>query len=502
MKEALEMVKKQLGPEAIILSAKDNRNRFGLVGEGSVEITAAVSAETLRKKQFTESRMTNNDRDRFQSSTARSQKQVMENFVNKYTESRQPQKVAVDARGRAVTRYADIDSPETRAYDHREELRAQLQTAAPAPQVDVARGRIRSAAARALGAFQDPKLAFAEPESAPAQAKQPSPQPPPPSPNNKAAAATTSEIQGLKSELEELKKMLTQIHKAPEAAARGALNSPYPGAELGIVYHGSQTFSKMTKEGVSPEVAASVLRLLQGQIPADRANNASVLEGLTVRYLLQSMRTADARGDKKLQLFVGPSGSGKTSSLIKIASRYIVQERRKIALVTTDSQRIGAAEQLRIYAQILNVPFAVVRSRADWAPLLAQLRDYDHVLCDFAGNDLRNEGDAQRLAELMPENRNEFQLHLVTRLTSRDEELNEVVQRYEALRPSDVIFNGLDEALKHGSMLNVLQKYDIPVRALGTGARVPEDFEDATPERVIDLIFHLSSQYQDQETSV
>src|SRR5207253_9186294 len=103
MKEALEMVKAELGPEAIILSARDNNKSYGLVGDGSVEITAAVSDETLQRKKFTEARMREQDKAKFNQSSARSQKDLIEKMVNKHLEkSKAP---------RAITsqRYIEID---------------------------------------------------------------------------------------------------------------------------------------------------------------------------------------------------------------------------------------------------------------------------------------------------------------------------------------------------------------------------------------------------------
>jgi flagellar biosynthesis protein FlhF len=106
MKEALEMVKTQMGPDAIILSAKDNSRGFGLVGQMSVEITAAVSEETLQRKRFVESRIRPQDKERIQKSPARVQRQFIDNMVDKYMEDSVPKKQITR------TRYIDIDDQE------------------------------------------------------------------------------------------------------------------------------------------------------------------------------------------------------------------------------------------------------------------------------------------------------------------------------------------------------------------------------------------------------
>jgi len=477
MKEALEMVKRQLGPEAIILSAKDNRNRFGLVGDMSVEITAAVSEETLRKKQFTESRMNAQDREKFGSITAKSQKQVMNNFVNHYKTSQEPE---TRSNTRSSVRYIDIDEkPDLRKPEYRTDSK-------PAPvdknEDNIARSRIRNAAQRAWGAFTEVTKELPEPTEI---VRPNSPQ------------ATNAEVMGLKSEIQELKTLISQFQKVPDI-----IGGTFPGADFGVQYHCSSLFQRLSRAGVHQEVAGEILRLLQGQLPLERQRDPSVMEGLVVRYLLQSIKTSGLTEDRKVQLFVGPQGSGKTSALIKLASQYLIRDKKKVALVTTDTQRIGSAEQLRIYAQILNVPFAIVRSPKEWPQLLQALSGYDAILCDYAGSSLSSEREINELAAKLPPETMKAQVHLVLRLNMRSEEMQEIWRRYSQFQPMDFIFNGLDEALAHGQMLSLLYSTQLPARSLGTGPRVPEDYENASVERIVDLVFHLSSQYQMQEKSL
>src|SRR5688500_4254513 len=104
MKEALEMVKAHLGPDAIILSARDNKKSYGLVGEGSVEITAAVSEATLKKKNFAENKLPERTKVNFQKSAARVQKEIIEKIVQKEFDRQKP-------RLATSQRYIDIDEP-------------------------------------------------------------------------------------------------------------------------------------------------------------------------------------------------------------------------------------------------------------------------------------------------------------------------------------------------------------------------------------------------------
>src|SRR5690606_20882025 len=133
-------------------------------------------------------------------------------------------------------------------------------------------------------------------------------------------------------------------------------------------------------------------------------------------------------------------------------------------------------DQMRIYAQILNVPFGVVKKPEDWQPLLRQIADYDLILCDFPGMSLNTAEEIASLRRLLGGLENPA-VHLVLSACAKDSEVMEIGRRYQAARYSDFIFNHLDEALAHGTIYNVSQKFEKPLHSFGTGPRVPEDFE-------------------------
>lgn len=491
MKEALEMVKKHLGPEAIILGARDNRKSFGLVGEGSVEITAAISEEVLQKKRYTESKMRPQDRERFQASPARVQKQVMENFVNKYMEDNKPKSPVTR------TRYIDID-------DQQEEL---------SPAETAAQTRIKSAAQRAWNAMHahgdSPAAAFFEADGGGGGGGQRAPQAPKPAPNSlkarieafqsrgsapapavNAAANTNqdqSELTALRSELAGLKHALAQFQKVPQTVV-----GSHPGADYGLSYEFSPTFEKLTMAGLLPEIAAEILSVAQSQMPPVRFKNKALVDAWTARYLLDSTQIVGDRAPAKVQIFVGPSGSGKTSAMVKLAAHAAVKDQKKVVLLTTDTYKVGAADQMRIYAQILNVPFAVVRKQSDWTYLLNQLAGYDLILCDFPGMSLKSVEEISLLRGLLPPDSIQSDIHLVLPTTAKNEDLYEAGRRFKVTHFKDVIFTGLDQSTQHGNIYNFMKHFNVPLHSFGIGTRVPEDIEMATRERVLDLIFKLS----------
>ncbi|AFY02916.1 flagellar biosynthesis protein FlhF [Bdellovibrio bacteriovorus] len=465
MKEALEMVKTQLGPDAIILSARDNNKSFGLVGEGSVEITAAVSEETLQKKKFAESRLREQDRARFQNSTARQQKELIHKMVEKHVQKNTAPTPITQRR------YIDIE--------------------------DESETRVRNAAQRALNAFQEQDEIFSRSgNSAPRKAAAPAPAPVKAAPVARpVVAAESPEVIALKNEIASLKQVITQFQQMPQT-----FTGSHPGADYGINYDLSFVFEKLTKAGMAPEIAAEILTTAQETLPALKLKNKSLVEAYVARHVLDNTKIAQNPTQGKIHCFVGPAGSGKTSALIKMASQMVVREGKKIALFTTDTFKVGAADQMKIYAQILNVPFSVIRTQNDWTNLMRYLANVDCVLVDYTGLSLKSNDEIHMLKSLLPPAALNPNIHLTLSTNAKDSDATELGRRYSVLGYKDVIFTSLDESTQHGTIYNFMKRFDVPLHSFGIGPRVPEDFEFATKERLLDLIFRITKfKQQDSE---
>lgn len=494
MKEALEMVKSELGPDAIILSARDNNRSYGLVGDGSVEITAAVSEETLQKKRFAEARLREQERNKFSQSSARQQKELIEKMVSKHLErNKAPRPITSQ-------RYIDIDEDQAHYQPSQQQLVQQRQ------QLDdnrygsmAARERVQSAAKRALEAFQDQSFQIGK-KAAPAPApvaKAPTtviPGVQAPTPKQQESL----EMQSLKSEIANLKQVLAQFQNIPQNFVQG-----HPGSDYGLPYDLSFVFEKLTSAGVAPEIAADICGQAQKDLPSLKMKNRALVEGFVARRILETTKvlTPEETKSAKVHLFVGAAGSGKTTALVKMASHLVVRENKKVAILSADTFKVGAADQMRIYAQILNVPFSVIRNATDWYPIMNYIHNVDYVLVDYPGVSLRNAEEGMNLKRLMPPATLKTRTHLVLSTLAKDQDVTELGRRYSVLDYHDVIFTGLDESVQHGTIYNFMRRFDIPLHSFGIGTRVPEDFEFATKERVLDLLFKITqANKQEQQT--
>lgn len=474
MKEALEMVKLHLGPEAIILSARDHNKGFGLVGETSVEVTAAVSADTLRRKMLAEKKMNEENRNKFQNSSARIQKQFIEKAFAAGMEGTMRRPITavpyIDIEDEGAAARAEVSQRPAQAPQLPQQ--PQLQTKYPVPDQEVAAQRIRSAVKSAFSAgmpMLDRKVAK------------------PPKPAPQAAPKDLAEVQALRSEITYLKGMLEKFQKIPQNFV-----TMHPGAEDGIPYELSGTYEKLSRAGISQENIVSILKQCMKRLEPEQIKKKAFVDACVAKYLLDEIKVAENRTRARYHAFVGPAGQGKTTSLVKLASHLVICEKKKVAIITTDFAKVGAAEQLRIYAQILNIPFAIVRRRGDWDVIQKKLGHIDHFLVDFPGMNLRSIGELDFVRNVLPPNEADRRIHYVQSVLAKDTDAFEIAGRYMTIGFADVIFTCLDESVEHGLIYNFQKKFGVPLHSFGIGPKVPEDLEAATKERVVDLIFKLT----------
>ncbi len=476
MKEALELVKTHLGPEAIILSAKDNNQGFGLVGKSSVEVTAAVSETQIKKRQIAEARLRPTEKDRLRSSPARMQKQFIQKSMNRYLIDDVPSTETVIAK---PTRYIDIGDDQI--VPGQSQARRQSFVEESPQNANESKRRVREAARSAFSAAQ---ATFQETKNTPVRSQ--------PIADYSAAAKIQSqkEILSLKSEIEQLKGLLENLKRAPTHSL--SVSSLHPGAHEGLPYEMSFLYTRLTESGISAEFATAICKKALTELSAEQSKKKSLVDAWAAKNMMSEiLLTTDAHA-QGLHVFVGGSGHGKTSALVRMASHLVIREHKSVAIVTTDTRRVGAAEQLRIYAQILNVPFAIIRSKSDWVQVLANLRGTHSILVDNPGLSLKNLEEIDLIQSLMPPADHKKTVHMVMSINQKDADAYELGRRYRLLHMDDVIFTKLDESVNHGLIYNFQKEFKLPLHSFGIGPMIPEDYELATKERVIDLVFKIS----------
>lgn len=196
--------------------------------------------------------------------------------------------------------------------------------------------------------------------------------------------------------------------------------------------------------------------------------------------------TSATKRQQRLAL-IGPTGVGKTTTLAKIAAHYLSRYSPSIALITIDTYRIAAVEQLKVYGEIMHLPVEVVISPEQLDQALRRHQDKELILIDTAGRSPRDSFCIQELATfLRPELG--IEKHLVLSATTRDIELADMVRRFGILGIDRIIFTKIDECSQLGSLLNVQIQYGQPLSYVTNGQRVPEDIIEISQETIAELI--------------
>ncbi|MEM9167765.1 MAG: flagellar GTP-binding protein, partial [Planctomycetota bacterium] len=173
----------------------------------------------------------------------------------------------------------------------------------------------------------------------------------------------------------------------------------------------------------------------------------------------------------------------KTTTLAKLAARAKLRHGRSVGLITTDTYRIAAVEQLRTYAEIIGLPLKVVADPSEMPEALESMATLDEVLIDTAG---RSQHDTERLTELRSylDQADPHETHLVLSCVASDAVLARAAERFGALGPNRLLMTKLDEAVELGVLLGLLSKVGAPLSYVTTGQEVPDDIEPAGAERL------------------
>ncbi len=474
MAEALERVKTDLGADAVILHTRTVK-RGGVLGVGArniVEITA----------------------------------------------SRDPRLLPAAERRALAGRSGPVGRAETRPADRFRE----------APPERLARG-LRNA--RPASANNPPRSPLPDPSVA-----------------SRCGGDLAVQTASLQSEINEIRAMVRELLNRPTMNAPvGGLEDAAP--EIPDELH--DYYTRLLQNAVAEELAREVIERARQRLDDCRSRMLAGVAGklddsqarervrdklrdLIPAVLMESIeRLLPAAGpleigtceQGKVVALVGPTGVGKTTTVAKLAAHFKLREGRSVGLITIDTYRIAAVDQLRAYADIMALPLEVVFTPQDLAAALGKLRDCDLILVDTSG---RSHRDTQRLGELRqfldtgrravegqtegaeipagaeadpPEQQSgkRFEVHLLLSCTGHRDQLIEVAERFSSLGVNGVVFTKLDEAVGAGVVLNVASRLKWHMSYLTTGQEVPDDIEVGHRRRIAELLLRPVGEAADSE---
>jgi flagellar biosynthesis protein FlhF len=257
------------------------------------------------------------------------------------------------------------------------------------------------------------------------------------------------------------------------------------GTELGSLY------ASLVSHGVDGKIAANLIEetatRMAGGVELTGAVAAAVGNAVMFGLLDDDGHAAsDVGAGPRVRVFFGPPGDGKTTTLAKLAGRAVLYGKRRVALVSADTYRIAGADELAAYARILGVPFAVVSAARELERVVEELGPVQEVLIDTAGitpHDRDGQAELRSLAESLPSTKRT----LVLSATAAPAVTRRVWDALRSLCPDSCIVTKVDEAPAVGA-LETLWRQDLPLAFFGTGRRIPQDLETASPERMAEWL--------------
>jgi flagellar biosynthesis protein FlhF len=239
-------------------------------------------------------------------------------------------------------------------------------------------------------------------------------------------------------------------------------------------------YKKLLDSEVKPEVAEKLIQGIHGaDISSDENMEKKFADALSDHFPMTGPLKLK-KGSPLIVAFVGPTGSGKTTTLAKLAAYCCINKGKSVSIITADTYRIAAIEQIRMFADIVKVNLQVVFSPEEITKALESCKNDDVVFVDTAGRSQRNREHMNDLKNFL-EALKPDETHLVLSATTKDSDLADTIKRYKPLGVNRLLFTKLDETGRCGNILNIASESALPVSYFTFGQSVPDDIELAQP---------------------
>lgn len=293
-------------------------------------------------------------------------------------------------------------------------------------------------------------------------------------------------------DLEEMKEEMTSIRRLLEHQVSGLMWQEVERREP----LRAMLIKRLERMGVSSDLADQLACYIPEDTPPTKAWKA--LLGLVSDQVPVAKQDILKRGG--VVALLGPTGVGKTTTVAKLAARAAMEYGAdNVALVSTDTYRIGAHEQLAIYGRIMGCPVKVAKDSNELADVIYQLRNRRLILVDTAGMGQRDVRLSEQLDTLMQETGEVIHSYLVLPATAQRKVLQETIDHFKRIPLSGCIMTKLDESLSLGEFVSVVVQNALPVAYIANGQRVPEDIVIAQPKYMVAKANELLEKSTDDE---
>lgn len=247
---------------------------------------------------------------------------------------------------------------------------------------------------------------------------------------------------------------------------------------------------KLVENGVEESIATTIMKNLGNQINLDSKDSLAIrniIEQVLMEYIGKPEPLNLEKNNQKIVFFLGPTGVGKTTTIAKIAAQLVMDKKYEIGLITCDTYRIAAVEQLKVYSDILKIPLEVVYSEDDIYNKLVKFKDKDAIFVDTTGRNHREICEDDEMFKIINSVNNKV-IYLVLSGTTDYATLKSIIGHYSFIKDYNIIFTKADEAERLGNILNVRYLTNKSISYVTTGQNVPDDIEILNRSRLVSYL--------------
>lgn len=243
---------------------------------------------------------------------------------------------------------------------------------------------------------------------------------------------------------------------------------------------------KLVCNGVDYNIATSILNGINDQIDFQEKSKEEIQKIIcyNIKEHLGKVEPLDLSSTPKTIFFIGPTGVGKTTTLAKIAAQLVIKGDYKIGLITADTYRIAAVDQLRTYSEILKIPLKIIYKPDDIYKAMTEFNDRDIILVDTAGRSYKDITLVNETKTLI-NSTNSKEIYLVLSVATDFATIDSIVGKYNFVNEYKVIFTKIDEAETYGNILNTIFKHKCKLSYFTMGQDVPDDIEIVNRDEIV-----------------
>ncbi len=291
-----------------------------------------------------------------------------------------------------------------------------------------------------------------------------------------------AEIKDIKTDIEQVKDLLNKLYldKTQQDNA--------PAVDMPSLL--KKYYDRMCEMEILPEIINTLIDNTKNSISDTDLNNKTLLYNTLKKEIISFIDEVEpiSLSDKNnVVAFVGPTGVGKTTTIAKLAAHFVLYKNKKVAMITADTFRVGAIEQLKHYGDLLEVPVHVVYRPEDVKEILTELKDYDLLLVDTMGFSPNNRIQIKKVKNLL-DILNPDDIYVVVSAATKNQDMVDILNNYKELQYKKIIVTKLDETKSYGIILNAINISGCKLSYLTTGQNVPDDIEVASGDKIADLI--------------